>query len=107
MAHPLQLKAGRETELESVLKGLVDLGLGGIECYYRNHSKEDTRALLGLAKKYNLAATGGLDFHGANRPEIRLGIGEGDLKVPVECWEKLQDSCRSALQSAKQGSPAP
>ena len=101
LAHPLQLKAGRDGELEAVVKRLVDLGLQGMECYYRNHSARDTEALLALALKCGLIATGGSDFHGANRPGIRLGTGEGNLDVPLECWEQLRNSCRSALQSAK------
>lgn len=89
LAHPLQLKLGRDGELESQVKRLAGLGLEGMECFYRNHSPEDTASLLALAKKLGLVATGGSDFHGANRPHIRLGVGEGNLKVPPECWASL------------------
>jgi hypothetical protein len=94
LAHPLQLKAGRDGELEAVVRSLVDLGLQGMECYYRNHSAQDTEALLALARRYGLLATGGSDFHGANRPGIRLGAGEGALRVPLECWEQLAQITR-------------
>ena len=89
LAHPLQLKAGRGGDLEAIVRRLMDLGLEGLECFYRNHSKEDTQACLGLTLKHGLIATGGSDFHGANRPGIRLGTGEGNLHVPIECWDRL------------------
>lgn len=89
LAHPLQLKAKNKTELDRIVRNLVDAGLKGIECYYRNHEEADTERFLGLAKKYNLVPTGGSDFHGTNRPGISLGTGEGNLRVPPECWENL------------------
>ncbi len=89
LAHPLQLKTRNKTELDRIVRGLVDAGLRGIECHYRNHEEADTERFLGLAKKYNLVPTGGSDFHGTNRPGIHLGTGEGNLRVPQDCWENL------------------
>jgi len=96
LAHPLQLKAKDAETLDATIHELADLGLRGIECYYRNHTGQDEKRFLSLANRYNLIATGGSDFHGSNRPEIHLGIGEGGLKVPVECWEALQKSIEGA-----------
>jgi predicted metal-dependent phosphoesterase TrpH len=92
LAHPLQLKAKDDEELDRIVKDLVDLGLGGLECYYRNHTDADTARFLALAKKYDLRVTGGSDYHGTNRPGIALGTGEGTLKVPVECWDNLLEA---------------
>jgi hypothetical protein len=94
LAHPLQLKLGRDGELESIVKRLAGFGLQGLECYYRNHTAEDTAAMLALADKLRLVATGGSDFHGSNRPHIRLGVGEGNLHVPTECWVQLVQASR-------------
>jgi 3',5'-nucleoside bisphosphate phosphatase len=107
LAHPLQLKVGRGGELEAVVKRLADLGLQGMECYYRNHSAEDTEALVALARTCGLVATGGSDFHGANRPGIRLGIGEGGLRVPIECWEDLRSTIGRTFQGSEHGHRAP
>ncbi len=92
LAHPLQLKIEDPDSLEAFVRGLKDLGLQGMECYYRNHTEEDEARFTSLARKYSLLRTGGSDFHGANRPRIRLGIGEGRLKVPDACWEKLRNA---------------
>lgn len=90
LAHPLQLKAEDDGALEAILRRLKDAGLDGLECHYRNHTEQDTARFLALARKYGLLVTGGSDFHGANRPSIRLGTGEGNLHVPQECWENLE-----------------
>ncbi len=89
LAHPLQLQAEDDDTLDAILGGLADAGLQGLECHYRNHTPEDTRRFLALAKGFGLLVTGGSDFHGTNRPGIRLGIGEGGLNVPMGCWEGL------------------
>ena len=89
LAHPLQLKASGDEALEAAISGLAKLGLQGMECYYRNHTQEDTARFLGLARRHDLVPTGGSDFHGSNRPRIRLGTGEGNLCVPLSCWAEL------------------
>jgi hypothetical protein len=43
-----------------------------------------------MIEKYNMLATGGTDFHGANRRGIELGTGhEGNMNVPFEFYEKI------------------
>ena len=84
MAHP------GLNRIDPLIPALVDAGLDGLECHYRNHTEQDTSRFLALARKYGLLVTGGSDFHGANRPSIRLGTGEGNLHVPQECWENLE-----------------
>lgn len=89
LAHPYQLKVSEE-EMEKVIGRLAGAGLRGLECYYKDHDDAKVATLLGLARRFNLLATGGSDFHGTNRPKVRLGIGEGNLKVPLECWQGLE-----------------
>ena len=33
--------------------------------------------------------TGGSDFHGANKPHVELGVGDGTIEVHYETWERL------------------
>lgn len=94
LAHPRQLKVRDDAELESRVRELADLGLQGIESFYRDHDEEDEGKLLALAEKYGLVPTGGSDFHGANRPDIRLGVGQGRMRVPAWCWERLMEIVR-------------
>lgn len=89
LAHPNQLKVRDDAELEALVKEFATLGLQGIECFYRDHGEADESKLLALAEKYGLVPTGGSDFHGANRPGIRLGVGQGRMRVPAWCWDRL------------------
>jgi hypothetical protein len=67
-------------------------GLGGIEVHYSTHTKRQTTEYLDLAKRLDMLVTGGSDFHGITKPDIDVGTGRGDLKVP----EKLLDPIKKA-----------
>ncbi len=82
LAHPFLL---RNDELIAEFSGY---GLDGIEIYYPEHSQSMVNFYLGLAKKLNLLVTGGSDFHGSAKPDIKLGM----MKVPFELVEKLRQA---------------
>ncbi len=82
LAHPYQLKPTSSEHLEQIVRGLCDVGLQGIEVHYSRHRPEQMAEYAGLAQKYGLLVTGGSDFHGASKPDIRLGTGTGSLSVP-------------------------
>jgi hypothetical protein len=73
MAHPYQTKLEDEA-LEALVKELVSYGLDGIEVFYSQHTPEQIAQYKEIAAKYNLIATAGSDFHGANKPDIPLGM---------------------------------
>ena len=81
LAHPLLYKldlAGVE-ELVSYVKSL---GMVGIETIHSSNTGFDEGIIRRFANKYKLLMTGGSDFHGTNKPNIQLGIGRGNLKIP-------------------------
>ena len=43
-----------------------------------------------MADRYSLLPTGGSDFHGAAKPDIRIGSGRGNLRVPAEYLDALK-----------------
>lgn len=90
LAHPIYLGLDLR-KLDKLLSRLVSEGLMGIETYYVDNSREDTGNHLNLAIKYNIVATGGSDFHGSFKPDIEIGKGRGNLKVPYEVLERLKD----------------
>lgn len=59
-----------------IIEAMVAAGIKGIEVYHYNHTREDIKRALELAKKYNLVVTGGSDFHGAfgNKGAKTLGM---------------------------------
>ncbi|MBI2829805.1 MAG: PHP domain-containing protein [Chloroflexi bacterium] len=83
-------------EPESMIIVLKEVGLVGMEVYYNDYTPNQTRELLRLAKKYDLIATGGSDYHGLdNTSETMIG----GVAVPMESVEKLlavarQRNCR-------------
>jgi predicted metal-dependent phosphoesterase TrpH len=90
LAHPGSLGIHREEELESLLLELKDVGLKGIEVYYSDYSFKQQTMYEHLAVRNGLVMTGGTDFHGAAKPNIHLGVGKGDLRIPYQLVEELR-----------------
>lgn len=88
LAHPftIQRSAG---ELRKLVATLVESGLGGIEGYYSEYTYEQQSEYQQFARDFNLIMTGGSDYHGAFNPDIALGRGFGNLKVPDELLTPL------------------
>ena len=90
LAHPFQYKKNDE-ELRELIEHCMQFGLKGMECRYSGYSPEQTSYLEALAEEYGLVKTGGSDFHGENKPRIKLGSGiEDNLKVPYSWLEELK-----------------
>lgn len=88
LAHPKYLKEKGEA-LRLLLADLKIMGLAGLEVYYTTHSREERQEYLDFASQLGLLVTGGTDYHGENKPQIQLGLGEGDLAVPDDLVAKL------------------
>jgi hypothetical protein len=89
LAHPLYLGLSPES-LEHRVRAFMDLGLEAIEAYYTDHAPSQTVAYLELARKLNLGVSGGSDFHGAPKPEAAIGVGRGELRIPVSVLDALK-----------------
>ena len=94
LAHPYYLKLSYE-ETQAFVAQLKEYGLDAIEAYYTDHDAEYTSFCLDLARKFDLLVTGGSDFHGANKPDIQLGCGKGELYVPPELYENLMERLKA------------
>jgi predicted metal-dependent phosphoesterase TrpH len=89
LAHPFSL--GLEgPALARVVGELADAGFGGIEAIYGRYSPRQRTELGHLARRFDLVATGGSDHHGAIKPDLRVGTGQGDLKVPDKVLGQLE-----------------
>jgi predicted metal-dependent phosphoesterase TrpH len=66
---------------------LVNAGLQGLEVYYPGYTNEDVSELREVARKYNLIATGGTDFHG---PRLNPSVMLGDAPVPASSASALK-----------------
>lgn len=90
LAHPvyLNMEYGR---LDVLLSELAKAGLKGIEAYYTDNTGVQTEKFLALADRHDLLVTGGSDFHGSFKPDIDIGIGRGNLKVPYKLLENMKN----------------
>jgi 3',5'-nucleoside bisphosphate phosphatase len=91
LAHPYLLSVKAPAELEKLVVALMKIGLEGIEAFYPEHPPQATALYAELADRHNLLITGGTDFHGSLKPEIQLGTGTGDFRVPFTLYERLCD----------------
>jgi 3',5'-nucleoside bisphosphate phosphatase len=89
LAHPTSLDLD-DGALDGFVAGLVAVGLDGIECEYGRYTPEERRRYRALAARHGLAVTGGSDYHGENKPDLRVGTGRGDLAVPDELLDELE-----------------
>lgn len=90
LAHPFSLdRAGGE--LDGFVAELTGLGLDGIECEYGRYSPHERTALRELARRHDLCPSGGSDYHGTYKPDLSLGTGTGDLNVPDDWLDALED----------------
>jgi predicted metal-dependent phosphoesterase TrpH len=86
LAHPVRLGSRDATEEERTIGRMVEMGLPAIEVWHSDHSPTDTLRYLKLARKFNLRATGGSDFHGEVKPNVALG----HLNIPKSVLEELR-----------------
>jgi predicted metal-dependent phosphoesterase TrpH len=89
LAHPRTLRIKQARTLIALLEQLRGYGLAGIEAYYAAHTVAETEQYGALAARLDLLVTGGSDFHGAHKPELKLGSGFGNLCVPDACFSAI------------------
>lgn len=88
LAHPLLYHLS-DTNLEKLVTELKHAGLDALEAIYSANKWVDETNMTHLAKRHRLKISGGSDFHGSNKPDIDLGTGKGNLKIPLELLEIL------------------
>ena len=81
LAHPLLYHLGVE-QLQLLIDDLKAVGLDGIEAIYSPYTTGEEQLVKRIAKENKLLISGGSDFHGENKPAIKLGTGRGHLYIP-------------------------
>jgi len=81
LAHPFTVN-----DPEAMIIELKEVGLVGIEAYYKDYTSEEIQTLVSIADKYGLITTGGSDYHGIDdSTETALG----GVDIPPESVERL------------------
>lgn len=88
LAHPLL--SLEEAQLRQFLTEEQGCGLDAMETVYSTYDEETTRTAHRIAAEFGLKCSGGSDFHGANKPDISMGRGRGNLVIPGSFLQNLQ-----------------
>jgi len=91
LAHPDQTNR-KGTALDDLVDELKRLGLAGIETFCTSFASQMIQDCTQLAKRHGLVRSGGSDFHGAPKPDVRLGRGFGSLRVPDALLAPIEDA---------------
>jgi 3',5'-nucleoside bisphosphate phosphatase len=92
LAHPMRIRGQQIPECLTIIQELVRCGLGGLEIYHSDHSTEDAAFLQQAAERFRLVPTGGSDYHGENKPGVRLGSGRQDnIAIPDSLLQRIKD----------------
>lgn len=94
LAHPFTLSED-EKELEELVVKLKDLGLDGLETWYKSYSERQQVVLHDLALKHQLIPSSGSDFHG---PGLAGPLVPG-IEVPHSSWRLFRNSIGGKLQN--------
>lgn len=79
LAHPFEYRFTNTIEFINEL--ITEKELDGIECFHPSATLENRKLLVEYAEANNLFKSGGSDYHGKKKPNIEIGIGNGDLKI--------------------------
>ncbi len=90
LAHPVRLGLAPSDE-ETIFARLKEAGLLGLEVYHSDQDAAIAARYLALAHQLGLAITGGSDYHGETKPDVRLGSGRRrNVKVPYAILDDLR-----------------
>lgn len=89
LAHPLLYHLGY-AQIEALLSYLKTLGLTGVEAYHSSNNMYESDKLRSIAEKLGLGISGGSDFHGVVKPNIQMGTGRGNMKIPMRLLDEIK-----------------
>jgi len=91
LAHPVRLGKKVPGHEEELIRRMCKMGLKAIEAFHCDHGPRDTERYQLLARRYDVAVTGGSDFHGELKPDVKLGTGrQGNVSVPNKVLDRLR-----------------
>lgn len=73
-----------EDKKELIENILAQYEIDGIECMHSSFTEEQIQYLIELCNSRQYYKSGGSDYHGKNKPNIKMGVGKGNLQVPEE-----------------------
>jgi len=99
LAHPHFMGYNIFDEARVRILTLKSLGLDGFEVYYSGMPHQYTEKLLELAKEQDFLISGGSDYHGANKDDVKMGYGKGELQISDAVYHQLKKNWQSKGQA--------
>ena len=93
LAHPLK-EIGYD-QLRAMLPELKEAGLVGMETMHSSYSEEKIAVSKEIAKEFDLLESGGSDYHGSIKPGVKLGVGKGNLDIPISVYNRLLEGAKT------------
>jgi len=90
IAHPISLMFANYPRLGDEILKFQEMGLNGVEVYYPSQDHYFTKWLFDFCRRHNLLISGGSDFHGKAKPDIELGRGRGNIRIPYSVYQELE-----------------
>ncbi len=78
-------------EIHNLVGKLKEYGLGAMETLYSTYTSRQSEELRKICEYYKLVKSGGSDFHGLNKPDIKIGTGRGELRIPQSFADEMKD----------------
>jgi predicted metal-dependent phosphoesterase TrpH len=73
---------------DDLIPAFVAAGLDAIEAHHSKHTADDTQRYLEIARRHDLAISGGSDYHGDPSHDV---VGIGGVSLPRELLQPLKD----------------
>ncbi len=90
LAHPATLDV-KGAKLRALLMELNEYGLDGIEIFHPKHNDGQVGMFRKRAEEFGWIITGGTDYHGTFKPDVRLGVGFGDMEITETIYDQLKN----------------
>jgi len=95
VCHPFTLGFSDDDAVGAELRRLRDAGVDAVETRCGASTKSEIKRWERLTLDAGLLPSGGSDFHGDNKPGVKIGTGRGRLKVPLEWLAALEERART------------
>ena len=86
-AHPLQYTD--EATVRAILPAAVEAGLLAMEVQHSSYDVATIARARSIADDFGLLYSGGSDYHGTVKPDVRMGTGKGNLRIPDSYFKAL------------------
>ncbi len=91
LAHPYEYRKNANKILNHVLE---NCDIDGLECYHSSFTADESKYLRSLCAKKGLSISGGSDYHGEYKPNVKMGVVNQNETIPKDilCSWKHENS---------------